>query len=104
MENLNNEIKDTIQSIDQVADLLYQRNITEGYKNLDKVLALLSSTINDICQYQEKGIDFGIEEKNIEEVLNTAMKAIEEKDEVLLADILHYDVIELLEKAKRNIK
>ncbi|HWT73655.1 MAG TPA: hypothetical protein VN258_02905 [Mobilitalea sp.] len=104
MGNLINEIEETIQSIDQVTDLLYQWNTSEAYQSLDKTFILLSGTINSIYQCQMVDNDLEIDIKIIMEALNNAMKAIEEKDTILLADILYYDIKELLEEVNMNIK
>jgi len=103
MSSLKDAIKEAIQSIDRVTDLLYKWNTSLAYEYLDETFRLLSSTIDQIFQYQVNGHDIGIEVNNIMNILNLAMKAIEEKDTILLADILNYDLKELLKTADTNI-
>lgn len=104
MDRLASSITEVIESINLITDQLYHQNITEGYKALETTLLLLSDTMNNIYQYQTQENDLEIEEKKVLETLSNAMKSMEEKDTILLADILHYDLRESLEKILTIIK
>jgi hypothetical protein len=89
---INHEINEIIQSIDATTLLFYQQNNEAGYAQLDQLLVLLMQGFNSILSYKAKGFDIGIEESQINNVLNEAMKAMQNKDTILLSDILCYDI------------
>lgn len=96
------KIDDAIQAIDINTELFYQNKIDDGYKNLDSTLGKISFVIEDIIRYQEQsGQD--VQAKRFVEILTEAMRALENKDALLLADILQYDLKELLEEVKEEL-
>lgn len=98
MNGLTGSLEKAILSIDDTTALFYQQKIEEGYKKLESTIILLSETINDIYAYELAGNQIGMEENQLVETLTEAMKAMEEKDTVLLSDILQYDLKEIFEK------
>lgn len=96
------KIDDTIQAIDINTELFYQNKIDEGYRKLDSTLGKISFVIEDIIRYQEQsGQD--VKAKRFVEILTEAMRALENKDALLLADILQYDLKEMLEDVKEEL-
>lgn len=96
------KLDDVIETIDVNTDLFYQNKIDEGYKNLDNTLGKISGIINDVIMYQEESGKDTQGEKIIS-ILTEAMKALENKDALLLADILQYDLKELFEEIRNEL-
>lgn len=102
MSILRSKIEETIQIIDNNTDLFYQNKIDEGYKHLDNTLIKISDTIEEVIKYQSQcGKD--IQGESIVGILTEAMKALENKDALLLADILQYELKEVLEEVKSEL-
>lgn len=87
---LRKKIDDTCKIIDEIADLFYMQKINEGYVKMQKFIddvTLITDSLENINQkYNEK----------ILHMLGDTLNAMEEKDVVLLSDILNYDFKELL--------
>ena len=68
----------------QTSRLLYQNKVEEGYAKMNEVFAHIISYMNGLPQEKIMVMN---------QVLSAALKAMEEKDAVLLADILRYELI-----------
>lgn len=77
-----------LDKLDSVVEVLYQQDINKGYSEL----GMLLGAINDALQSGELNVE--LEAFNV--VLRKAMEALEEKDTVLVADILNYELREFL--------
>lgn len=79
---------DTVrEEILDIADTFYQNRIAEGVKQLPKLIRLLSEESKDINEQKQK--------KYIE-LLNYVMEAMEQKEYILLADVLVFEILEEL--------
>ncbi len=98
--SMKNNLEVLITQIEQMNELFYQQKNTEGYATLDLVLAFLMQILGEIYQYQFE--DNSVEHDKIElnNILAEAMKAIERKDTVLVADIFQHELIGRLENIK----
>jgi DNA integrity scanning protein DisA with diadenylate cyclase activity len=74
--------------LSQVTDLLYQENITYAYRMLAIILSELETVISMV---EDKGASVEIKDKLME-----ALQAMEEEDNILLADIIQYEINERL--------
>lgn len=102
MSIIRGKIDDAIQIIDYNTDLFYQNKIEEGYKHLDNTLVKISDAIEEVIRYQnDSGQD--IQGEKVVGILTEAMKALEMKDALLLADILQYDLKEILEDVRNDL-
>jgi hypothetical protein len=102
MSIIKSKIDDAIQIIELNTDLFYQNKIDEGYKYLDSTLVKISVAIEEVIKYQENsGQD--IQGEKIVGILTEAMDALEKKDTLLLADILQYELKELLEEVRSEL-
>lgn len=97
MENIRQKIEQTISEIDMVVELFYQQKTQEAYTQLDPVLGNMMSTIEAVLAYQQEHTELEIDVNSLTEALREALSAIEEKDAILMADVLKYEVIEKLE-------
>lgn len=98
---MKNSIEATINSIDEVTELFYQQKDKEGYVKFEETLNFLV-LILDSMENDKEG-NFNIDHQGFNEKLVEAMKALEEKDTVLLADILKYEISEMLDDLASNL-
>lgn len=81
-------LKEVIEQLNKVTDYLYQENIPAANQSLIMALPKLERCIGEIS-------DSEIQE-TLKEKLMEALSAMEEEDYVLLADLIQYEVIEVL--------
>ena len=81
------ELKQIIDIINRVTELLYQENIVPAYAQLVAVLPRLEKVITDFSEEVQQ---------ELTENLRNALEAMEDGDNTLLADILQYEVLEKL--------
>lgn len=77
-----------LEKLNETVEALYQQDISKGYSELDMLLG----AITDALQRGELNVE--LESFNV--ILRKAMEAMEEKDMVLVADILNYELRECL--------
>ena len=103
MSSEKEQIKNTINEVQEVVDLFYQQNDKDAF---DKFLIVLedmtkadrkTKAIDNLAIYKNTNPGFVMDDKKIFSILSNAMEALESDDKVLLADILQYDFIEYIE-------
>lgn len=94
MEHLKDHIQDTVEQINKVTELLYQKNNNEAFGRFNDVLTMLATLTDEIFSSDEVAQEI---KSSFLEYLKEAMNAMENKDFILLSDILQYDIIEHLE-------
>lgn len=87
-----NQIKDIVEQISGVSNLFYQNKINEGYKELEKLLADFSLLLDGLYQ---RGI-LSMEDTIVLDILRNTMSAMEQGDSLLVADILEYELKDVL--------
>jgi hypothetical protein len=88
---LIDHIRLVIREIVDVTDELYQEKLNQGYNKLNNTLSNIINLADELFALsKENKIEFN--EQRFLGNLTNAMKAMEEKDTVLLADILVYDI------------
>lgn len=102
MKEIKNKIDHTLEGIQEVVDLLYQEKINQGYQKLNMVIVQIANTIEDVFEYKNNN-DVDIDEAKFNSALQEALNAMEEKDIVLLADILQYEIMEQFNEIKQKI-
>ena len=90
-------VKNTLEELKENVDLFYQQKTGEALKGFDSVLGKVLHLVDTLFSYKEEHDDFALDEDKIKETLTEAMNALEEKDMILLADIIQYDFVEYLE-------
>ncbi len=103
MENIKQQIEQNIAEIDAVVELFYQQKTQEAYGQLDQILGKLMETIEGIMASQLEQAEEQIDISALTEALKEALSAVEEKDAILMADVLKYEVIEKLEEIKDRL-
>ena len=86
--------KKTMENIENMASLYYKGRDEEGNQAMSELIKNLSELIGALG-----------DEQKVNELLNilkTALKAMEEKDYVYLADILNYEIAGRIEEYVKN--
>lgn len=89
-------VKKAICAIETTSELFYQQNIQEGYAQLEQTLAILSGLADLLFEKDTDFVDCQIDSSRFSAILSDALGALEQKDTILLSDILQYDLKELL--------
>lgn len=92
-----------IKKIDENTNMFYQDKKNIGYVELNETLMLIGKVIDAILIYEEKIIGQKISENKYVEILSEAMVALERRDELLLSDILEYDLKDMFIQLKESI-
>ncbi len=94
MQELKRYIEETKSGIIAMTELFYQQNVQEALNKMPNVLDGIEKIyvlINDVDCIEAE------DKTSIVRILGEAMNAMESGDYVLLADILQYDMIDILE-------
>ncbi|QHQ60676.1 hypothetical protein Ana3638_07740 [Anaerocolumna sedimenticola] len=98
MNNIKNQINEILKEMNEITELLYQQKSKEGYVLLNGTLGKIMILMDTISKIKtEKEHLFDIERLNNN--LKAALDAMEIKDNVMLADILNYEIAEQLKES-----
>ncbi len=86
MEDAGTELREDIQ---YVTDAFYQNRVKEGVRRLPELVQKLADKIN--------GLDADVQQQYLGAV-KLIMEAMEEKNYIMLADVLTFDISEILEQ------
>jgi hypothetical protein len=99
---LKKQINQVIDDIGETTVLLYQQKSNQGYAKLGDLINSIITVTDEIFKYrQEHNIPTG--DQKLINALTIAMNAMEDKDYVLLADILIYEIAEQLREFENLI-
>ena len=98
MGDLKTILQMTSNSIEKTTAFFYQQNHSDGFLSLEQTLNLLMQSIDAIYAYKSEGKELGVDTEHLMKTLSEAMGALEEKDTILLSDILIYEVKELYDQ------
>jgi|SRR5690606_22841012 hypothetical protein len=103
MEYYKDEITQVLNKIDTTTELFYQNRQQEGFEALFEIINLLSVIIDKIGKDQADGHAIPLQTEKLNGILLEALGALEQKDTVLLSDILKYELVEALEECRRKL-
>lgn len=86
-------LEQIIERIDRITDKFYKQEPQEGLKLLNQSLNLISNGIEQLIKECPSG-EVSMEYQEIIKYLKEALIAMEERDTILLADILQYELKE----------
>ncbi len=97
---LKEKIRLIIREIVEATDDLYQEKLNQGYQKLNNTLGNIMNLAEELFALAQQNQIVFDEQRYLSD-LNNAMQAMEDKDSVLLSDILVYDLagqlLELIE-------
>lgn len=83
-------IQDTKETLLTIADILYQGRVSDGIVAMNGVIPNLSLIASGIQ-------DEALQQRLITDALSPILSAMEEEDGTLLADLITYELVELLD-------
>lgn len=96
MNDLLIVISELEKRVEEISDSFYQQKEKEGYQLFEKLYPVLIRVVESILVIEDIS-KVTLEEKGkITECLMSALQSLENKDVVLVSDILRYDLMELL--------
>ena len=102
MNNLNFNINELQIELEEITGSFYQRNNSIGYQKLIPFIDSLTGIVDEISLIDPTPELIDKKDK-MTSVLNVAMEAMINKDTILLADILKYDLSVLLTELQNTI-
>lgn len=97
-------VKKSVTEIEEVVELFYQQKLQEALDKFQVVISGMMTAIDTLFTYKAENEGFEIDEIKITNTLKDAMKALEDRDMVLLADILQYDYLEYMNELLENME
>ena len=84
------KVLETIKQLNDISDQMYKGEVLRGMAKMDSVILSLSSILG--CMSEEQQISF------MSDSLKPALEAMEQRDGTMLADIISYEMIPVLEQ------
>lgn len=104
MEDINQVVESLIVQINEISDKFYQQSDKKRFHQFQDILSGLLTLTDCLEQLKQSTGKVYIEQDHYIEILTNAMNALEGQDETLLADILQYDLLEILMELKGNLE
>lgn len=104
MPELKDMLRVAINDVKSTTDLFYQQKEHDAYVKFNTTIESISSVVEKLfIMYNETAFP-EFSQENLMLNLNNAMNAMQEKDAILLADILQYDLLEQFENILKQIE
>lgn len=101
--DLKQEIRLLSGAIQRTTELFYTQREAEGYQALGMLLPSVTSLIDSLFAIRAAEGKPEFDDKELVRPLTDAVKAMEEKDGVLLADIMQYDFLDQLDLIEKQL-
>lgn len=103
MKDLKKEIETVINDLDSIVEMFYQQKVQEAYSELNTALGKIMEITEVVQNYAAQNSDKEINMDILLNALKETLSAMEERDVVLVADVLKYEVIEKLNDIAEQI-
>lgn len=103
MSQQKESVQKSVKEVEEVIDLFYQQKLQEALNKFESVLGNMMIAIDALFTYKAENKEFQFDEIKLTNTLKDAMRALEEGDMVLLADILQYDYLEYMQELLNNM-
>ena len=103
MKDLKKEIETVINDLDSIVEMFYQQKVQEAYSELNTALGKIMEITEVVQNYTAQNSDKEINMDILLNALKETLSAMEERDVVLVADGLKYEVIEKLNDIAEQI-
>lgn len=94
----------SVKEIEEVVELFYQQKLQEALAKFEGVIGGMMTVIDTLFTFRAEHEGFVFDEAKITNTLKDAMGALEDRDMVLLADILQYDYLEYMNELLENME
>ena len=98
MMDLKQAVQKLSEAIGKTTELFYTQKEAEGYRAFGLLLEPMSGLLDSLFSVRAVQGKPEFDEKELVQLLNDAVNAMEARDSVLLADILQYDFLDRLEQ------
>ncbi len=92
MEELKKSVMNIVNELRAVAIKLYQMKESEGYSDFAGLIGEMSQLVTTIFTEKSQGNELMFHETEFLQKLTLAVKALEDRDTIMLADILYYEL------------
>lgn len=92
MEELKKSIADIAKKLKAVSIKLYQMKESEGYSDFAELIGEMSQLVSTIYVVKSQSNELMFHETEFLQKLTLAVKALEDRDTIMLADILYYEL------------
>ena len=103
MKDLKKEIETVINDLESIVEMFYQQKVQEAYSELNTALGKIMEITEVVQNYTAQNSDKEINMDILLNALKETLSAMEERDVVLVADVLKYEVIEKLNDVAEQI-
>lgn len=97
MAELKEQIEQIEQQIDNVSELFYQQKNQAAYNQLEDIIINVAKVIETVYAQNPDNPDVMEKINKLTLTLRETMEAMENKDTILLADMLKYEILEVLQ-------
>ena len=97
-------IQEILEEIKESVELFYQQKTGEALEQFNQVLGKVMTMVDTLFAYKQTHEEFPLDEEKIKDVLTEAMTALQDKDMILLADIIQYDFVEYVEELTEHME
>ncbi len=104
MEKLLESMKVAMELIEETAGLFYQQKQQEGLQKLEQMIAVIMAMLENVRCYQKDQPILRLEERQFNLILTNALEVLAQKDYVLLADILTFEVNGVIGNALKELQ
>lgn len=103
MKDLKKDIETVINDLESIVEMFYQQKVQEAYSGLNTALGKIMEITEVVQNYTAQNSDKEIYMDDLLNALKETLSAMEERDVVLVADVLKYEVIEKLNDVAEQI-
>lgn len=100
---IKEDIEQLLIKFAEVSDLFYKQKNSEAYNTLFSVLNDIEQVINNLKNLKNDNKNQNFDESKINSTLFNAKTAMENNDNILLADIINYELREHFENVISNL-
>lgn len=93
----------SVKEVEDIVELFYQQKLQEALSKFEVAIGGMIAAIDTLFTFRAEHENFELDEIKITNTLKEAMKALENGDLVLLADILQYDYLEYMNELLENM-
>lgn len=97
-------VQKSVNEVEEVIELFYQQKLQEALNKFNFITGEMMTAIDTLFTYKAENKEFILDESKIINTLKEAMAALEDRDMVLLADILQYDYLEYINELLDNME
>lgn len=101
--DLKQEIQLLSDAIQKTTELFYTQREAEAYQAFGIILTPMANLWNSLFILQRAEGKPEFDEQEIVRLLSEAVKAMEERDGILLADILQYDFLDQMDQIAKQL-